>query len=214
MYDREDFFEPSWLISGHYWFLIYLFIWSSSGLSLKQKFGLPKTLRSPPIPTAWGKLRQLNSCPKAMFLKVSFQDPKISTSAQWFFWRGSQQEGLCLHSLPPVSLKGRPPCEGQLPASLLGSSCFSWCSGCWWGSAGWGSPASFWKPRRYGDCVQLYDLFVVHLSQSEMLLELLYFQCFSFKSLVGGFEFKRKVIHCEEKLPETFVVHCCTLLLF
>lgn len=28
------------------------------------------------------------------------------------------------------------------------------------------APVSFRKPRRYGDCVQLYDLFVVHLSQS------------------------------------------------
>lgn len=167
------FLETSSLISGLCWFLIYLYFWSSSGLSLKEKFGQPKTLRSVPIPTAWGKLRQLNSCPKAMFLKVSSQDPKISTWAQWLFWQEGQQEGFCTAShlsprkdiLPLKDNSQRPFWDAPVSPGVVdvGDS-----------PEGWGSPASFWEPCRYGNCVQLYDLVVVHLSQSETLLELLF----------------------------------------
>lgn len=46
------------------------------------------------------------------------------------------------------------------------------------------------------------------------LLSLYIFSDFHSNSLVGGFEFKREIIHCKEKLPETDVVHCCTLFFF
>lgn len=120
-----------------------------------------------------------------MFLKVSSQDLKLSTSAQWFFWQRVQQEGLCKASgLSPWSdilpLKDNSQRPQNAPASPgvveVGDA-----------PEGWGSPASFWKPHRYGDCVQLYDLFVVYLSQSEMLFEPLHFPWFSFKFTSGWF---------------------------
>lgn len=40
------------------------------------------------------------------------------------------------------------------------------------------------------------------------------FSDFYSNSLVGGFEFKSEIIQGKEKLPETYVVHHCTLLIF
>lgn len=210
------FLETSSLISGLCWVLIYLYFWSSSGLSLKEKFGQPKTLRSVPIPTAWGNLRQLNSCPKAMFLKISSQDPKISTWAQWLFWQEGQQEGFCTAShlsprkdiLPLKDNSQRPFWDAPV------SPGFSW----WWMLVT--LPKAEAPLRPFGSPVAMatvcsFMIWLLSTSLNQKRFWSFYiFSDFNSNSLVGGFEFEREMIHCEEKLPEIYVVHCWTLLFF
>lgn len=163
-----------------------------------------KIPRSPSILSSRSKPIQLCDCPKAMFLKVPSQDSKTFPSAQLPFWQEGWQGWPCLRNI--LSAPQTAPCKEQPRPPFWDARASPSAVDAGDAPGGWGSPASFWKPCRYGDCVQLYGLFVVHLFQSKTFLELLGF--WGFRLLVGGFEFKREMIHCEEKLSETFMVHC------